>query len=133
MRSRFAAGGVSTNVSSKLKIAITTVGLALGTMGIAAIPVASADTCQVTATLLDGPRRPDPLESPLLVCPSRGRTARSPELLPRELPDPAVPASDLSGCGDRVRRAVAGARGDQRDRDRLWPEPVGVERRGSRV
>jgi len=53
---KIAAGGVSSSVSSsrKLKIAITTVGLALGTMGIAAIPAASADQCQVTATLLDG-------------------------------------------------------------------------------
>ena len=40
--------------SKKLKIAITTVGLALATMGVAAIPAASADQCQVTATLLDG-------------------------------------------------------------------------------
>jgi hypothetical protein len=50
------AGGDKTSVSSskKLKIAIVSLGLALGTMGLAAIPAASADQCQVTATLLDG-------------------------------------------------------------------------------
>jgi murein DD-endopeptidase MepM/ murein hydrolase activator NlpD len=42
------------SVSRKLKIAITTVATVLGTMLLAAIPTASADTCQVTATLLTG-------------------------------------------------------------------------------
>ena len=40
--------------SRKLKIAISTLGLVLGTMGVAAIPSASADQCKVTAVLLDG-------------------------------------------------------------------------------
>jgi murein DD-endopeptidase MepM/ murein hydrolase activator NlpD len=50
------AGGEKASVSSskKLKIGIITLGLAIGTMGLAEIPVASADQCQVTATLLDG-------------------------------------------------------------------------------
>ena len=49
------------------------------------------------------------------------------------VPDPAVPAPDLPGSGDRVRRPVAGAGGDQRDRDRLRPQSQRVARRRSRL
>jgi murein DD-endopeptidase MepM/ murein hydrolase activator NlpD len=42
------------SISRKLKTAVITVGSVLATMAIAALPVASADTCTVTATLLDG-------------------------------------------------------------------------------
>ena len=42
------------SISHKLKIAIISVGAVLVTMGVAAIPSASADVCTVTATLLDG-------------------------------------------------------------------------------
>ena len=48
---------------------------------------------------------------------------RRAQLLHREVPHPAVPAPDLPGRRDRVRRALGGARGDQRDRDRLRPQP----------
>ena len=58
---------------------------------------------------------------------------RRPELLHRHLPDPAVPAADLPGGRDPVRRAVAGAGGDQRDRDRLRPQPVGLDGRRRRL
>jgi hypothetical protein len=50
------AGGdkSSVSLSRKLEIAIITVALVIGTMAMAAIPTASADTCKLTATLLDG-------------------------------------------------------------------------------
>ena len=51
------------------------------------------------------------------------RPHRRPELLHREVPHPAVPAPDLPGRRHRVRRALGGPRGDQRDRDRLRPQP----------
>ena len=55
---------------------------------------------------------------------ARGRA----EPVPRLVPDPAVPAADLPGGRDPVPGAVAGARRDQRDRDRLRPQPVGLLR-----
>jgi murein DD-endopeptidase MepM/ murein hydrolase activator NlpD len=42
------------SISHKLKFALASVGTILVVMGVAAIPVAAADTCTVTATLLDG-------------------------------------------------------------------------------
>ena len=48
---------------------------------------------------------------------------RRAELLHRQVPHPAVPAADLPGRRRRVRRALGGARGDQRDRDRLRAQP----------
>ena len=77
--------------------------------------------------------RPDAGQSDVLVRSAWSRAAGRAELLHRELPDPAVPAADLPGGGDRVRRAVAGAGGDQRDRDRLRAELVGIERGRGRV
>ncbi len=58
---------------------------------------------------------------------------RRPQLLHRLLPDPAVPDPDLPGGRDRVPGAVAGAGGDQRDRDRLRPQPLGLLRRRRRL
>ena len=58
---------------------------------------------------------------------------RRPELLHREVPHPAVPAPDLPGRRHRVRRALGGARRDQRDRDRLRPQPQRLLRRRARL
>ncbi len=58
---------------------------------------------------------------------------RRPELLHREVPHPAVPAPDLPGGRHRVRRPLGGARGDQRDRDRLRPQPQRLLRRRPRL
>ena len=73
------------------------------------------------------------VEPDVLVRAPRRRPDRRPELLHRQLPDSAVPAPDLPGSRHPVRRAVAGARGHQRDRDRLRPQPVGLERRRGRL
>ena len=54
---------------------------------------------------------------------------RRPELLHREVPDPAVPAPDLPGRRHRVRHALGGPGRDQRDRDRLRPQPQRLDRR----
>ena len=78
------------------------------------------------AAARDQERRPDAVEPDLLVLAARPGADRRPELLHRQLPDPAVPAPDLPGRRDPVRRAVAGAGRDQRDRDRLRPQPVGL-------
>ena len=40
-----------------------------------------------------------------------------------QLPDPAVPAADLPGGGHAVRHPLGAAGRDQRDRDRLRPQP----------
>ena len=54
---------------------------------------------------------------------------RRPELLHRQVPDPAVPAADLPGRGHAVRRPLGAAGRDQRDRDRLRPQPQRLLRR----
>ena len=54
---------------------------------------------------------------------ARRRADRRPELLHRQVPHPAVPALDLPGRRHRVRHPLGGPRGDQRDRDRLRPQP----------
>ena len=46
-----------------------------------------------------------------------------------EVQGAAVPAADLPGGRDRVRDPLGGAGGDQRDRDRLRPQPERVVRR----
>ena len=51
------------------------------------------------------------------------RADRRPELLHRQVPDPAVPAPDLPGRRHRVRHPLGGPGGHQRDRDRLRPQP----------
>ena len=56
-----------------------------------------------------------------------------PELLHRQVPDPAVPAADLPGRRHRVRRPLGGPRRDQRDRDRLRPQPQRLHRRRARL
>ena len=54
---------------------------------------------------------------------ARRRPDRRPELLHRQVPDPALPALDLPGRRHPVRHPLGGPRGDQRDRDRLRPQP----------
>ena len=51
----------------------------------------------------------------------------------QEVPGAAVSVADLSGGGDRVRDSLGGVGGDQRDRDRLWPQPERVLGRGGGV
>ena len=51
------------------------------------------------------------------------RKHRRAELLHRQVPDPAVPAADLPGRRHAVRHPLGGPRRDQRDRDRLRPQP----------
>ena len=65
------------------------------------------------------PANPDLTRSPR---PGAGADRRA-ELLHRQLPDPAVPAADLPGRRHPVRRPLGGPRRDQRDRDRLRPQP----------
>ena len=72
--------------------------------------------------------RPHPVDRP--PGPGAGRRA---ELLRRPLRRPAVPAADLRGGRRPLPGAMAGARRDQPDRDRLWPQSRRVERRGDRM
>ncbi len=51
------------------------------------------------------------------------RQGRRPELLHRQVPDPAVPAADLPGGRHRVRHPLGSPRRHQRDRDGLRPQP----------
>ena len=69
-------------------------------------------------------RQPHPLRGA-----PRPRADRRPELLHRQVPDPAVPAADLPGRRHRVRRALGGPGRDQRDRDRLRAQPQRLDRR----
>ena len=78
-------------------------------------------------------RRPDARQPDLLARAARRRPDRRPELLHRQVPDPAVPAPDLPGRRHRVRRALGGPGGDQRDRDRLRPQPQRLLRRRARA
>ena len=64
---------------------------------------------------------PDLVEPVVLVRAAWRRPDRRPELLHRQLPDPAVPAPHLPGRRHPVRRAVADPRRHQRDRDGLRP------------
>ena len=52
----------------------------------------------------------------------RGQDRRA-ELLHRQVPDPALPAADLPGRRHAVRRPLGAPGRDQRDRDRLRPQP----------
>ena len=74
------------------------------------------------------PRQPDADARP-----PRPRAGRRPELRDQQVPHPAVPASDLPGRRHAVRHPLGGPRGDQRDRDRLRPQPERVVRRRARV
>ena len=76
------------------------------------------------------PRRHEP--EPLARAPRPGADRRA-ELLHRQVPHPAVPAADLPGRRHRVRRALGGPRRDQRDRDRLRPQPQRLLRRRRRA
>ena len=60
------------------------------------------------------------------VAAARAAAHRRPERRHRLAADPAVPAADLPGRRRRVRRALGGPRRDQRDRDRLRPQPERV-------
>ena len=78
------------------------------------------------AATTDGSPTP---ENPAFSLAHAGRRAdRRAELLHRQVPDPAVPAADLPGRRHRVRRALGGPGGDQRDRDGLRPQPQRVAR-----
>ena len=78
-------------------------------------------------------RHPDPGEPRLLGRDPRRGPDRRPELLHRQVPHPALPPPHLPGRRHRVRRALGGARGDQRDRDRLRPQPQRLLRRRARL
>ena len=58
---------------------------------------------------------------------------RRPELLHREVPHPALPPPDLPGRRHPVRHPLGGPRRDQRDRDRLRPQPEHLLRRRARL
>src|SRR4051812_16075010 len=58
---------------------------------------------------------------------------RRPRLRDRQVPRPALPAADLPGRRDPVRHPLGGARGDQRDRDRLRPQPERLDGRRARL
>ena len=73
-------------------------------------------------------RRPRAERSVLHARRAGRRQDRRAELLHRPLPDPAVPAADLPGRGHAVRHPLGAAGGDQRDRDRLRPQPERVLR-----
>ena len=55
------------------------------------------------------------------------------ELRDPEVPGADLPVADLSGGGYPVRRSLGGVGRDQRDRDRLWPQPQRVLRRRAGV
>ena len=71
-------------------------------------------------------RHPDPGEPGLRGRYPRRGSDRRPELLHRQVPHPALPPPRLPGRRHGVRRALGGAGGDQRDRDRLRPQPQRV-------
>ena len=73
-------------------------------------------------------RPPRPTPASRSRCPGPAPDRR-PELLHRQVPDPAVPPPDLPGRRHRVRRALGGPGGDQRDRDGLRPQPQRLDRR----
>ncbi len=56
-----------------------------------------------------------------------------PELRHREVPGPDLPLADLPGRRHPVRHPLGGAGGDQRDRDRLRPQPERLLRRRARL
>ena len=59
--------------------------------------------------------------------------ARRPELHHPEVPRAALPPADLPGRRDPVRHPLGGPGGDQRDRDRLRPQPERLLRRRGRL
>ncbi|CAA9486609.1 MAG: GH23 / GH103, partial [uncultured Solirubrobacteraceae bacterium] len=80
------------------------------------------------------PRRKPERQGPLLCRGGPGRGAdRRAELLHRQVPRAALPAADLPGRRHRVRHPLGGPRRDQRDRDRLRPQPQRLLRRRTRL
>ena len=65
--------------------------------------------------------------------PPRTGAGRRSQLRHQQVPHPAVPAADLPGRRHAVRDPLGGPRGDQRDRDRLRPQPERVVRRRARL
>ena len=78
-------------------------------------------------------RHADDRQPDLLAVDARRGADRRPELLHRQVPDPAVPALDLPGRRHPVRRPLGDPRGDQRDRDRLRPQPEHLLGRRARL
>ena len=78
-------------------------------------------------------RHADARQPDLLAADPRRRPDRRAELLHRQVPDPAVPAPDLPGRRHPVRHPLGGPGGDQRDRDRLRPQPEHLLRRRRRL
>ena len=74
-----------------------------------------------------------PVQPGLLARDPRAGPDRRPELLHREVPHPAVPAPDLPGRRHPVRHPLGGPGRDQRDRDRLRPQPEHLLRRRARL
>ena len=64
---------------------------------------------------------------------ARRRSTGRAELRHPQVPGAAVPAADLPGGRHRVRRPLGGPGGDQRDRDRLRPQPERLLRRRARA
>ncbi len=87
------------------------------------LPTTGPPSPSATATV-----RPPRTTRPTPRHPGRGPDRRA-ELLHRQVPHPALPAADLPGRRHPVRRPLGGARGDQRDRDRLRPQPQRLLRR----
>ena len=72
---------------------------------------------------------PTAAEPDVLAGAARPGADRRAELLHRQVPDPAVPAADLPGRRHPVRDPLGGPGRDQRDRDRLRPQPQRLLRR----
>ena len=66
-------------------------------------------------------------------CPARRSAAGRAELHHPQVPGAALPAPDLPGGRNRVRRPLGDPRRDQRDRDRLRPQPERLVRRRPRL
>ena len=74
------------------------------------------------ATRTTRPQPPAAERPDVLARRARRGQDRRPELLHRQVPDPAVPAADLPGRRHAVRHPLGAAGRDQRDRDRLRPQ-----------
>ena len=66
-------------------------------------------------------------------CPAPPTHHVGPQLRHPQVPRPGLPAADLPGRRHRVRRPLGVPRRDQRDRDRLRPQPERLDRRRPRL